>query len=55
MSLTILMAFQSFLPLYLKEVFNLSAGEAGISSSVFPLGSMLSVFIGGFKGSESVY
>ena len=48
MSLTILMAFQSFLPLYLKEVFNLSAGEAGISSSVFPLGSMLSVFIGGF-------
>ena len=48
MSLTILMAFQSFLPLYLKEVFNLSAGKAGISSSVFPLGSMLSVFLGGF-------
>ena len=48
MSLTILMAFQSFLPLYLKEVFNLSAGKAGIASSVFPLGSMFSVLIGGF-------
>ena len=48
MSLTILMAFQSFLPLYLKEVFNLSPGKAGIASSVFPLGSMFSVVIGGF-------
>jgi len=48
MSLTILMAFQSFLPLYLKEMFNLSPGKAGIASSVFPLGSMFSVLIGGF-------
>ena len=48
MSLTILMAFQSFLPLYLKEMFNLSPGKAGIASSVFPLGSMFSVVIGGF-------
>ena len=48
MSLTILMSFQNFLPLYLKEVFNLSPGKAGIASSVFPLGSMFSVLIGGF-------
>ena len=48
MSLTILMAFQSFLPLYLKEMFNLSPGKAGIASSVFPLGSMFSIVIGGF-------
>jgi len=48
MSLTILMAFQNFLPLYLKEVFNISPGQAGIASSVFPLGSMFSVLIGGF-------
>jgi len=48
MSLTILMAFQSFLPLYLKEMFNFSPGKAGIASSVFPLGSMFSVVIGGF-------
>jgi len=48
MSLTILMAFQGFIPIYLKEVFNLSPGKAGIASSVFPLGSMFSVLIGGF-------
>ncbi len=48
MSLTILMAFQNFLPLYLKEVFNISPGQAGVASSVFPLGSMFSVLIGGF-------
>ena len=48
MCLTILMAFQSFIPLYLKEVFDLSPGKAGIASSVFPLGSMFSVLIGGF-------
>jgi OPA family sugar phosphate sensor protein UhpC-like MFS transporter len=48
MSLTILMGFQSFLPLYLKEIYNLSPGKAGIASSVFPLGSMFSVLIGGF-------
>jgi len=48
MCLTILMAFQGFIPLYLKEVFNLSPGEAGISSSVFSMGSMFSILIGGF-------
>ena len=48
MCLTVLMAFQSFLPIYLKEFFNLSPGKAGIASSVFPLGSMFSVLIGGF-------
>ena len=30
MCLTILMAFQGFIPIYLKEVFNLSPGKAGI-------------------------
>ena len=29
-------------------MFNLSPGKAGIASSVFPLGSMFSVVIGGF-------
>ena len=48
MCLTILMAFQSFIPIYLKEIFNLSPGKAGIASSVFPLGSMFSVLVGGF-------
>jgi len=48
MCLTILMAFQSFIPIYLKEIFNLSPGKAGIASSVFPMGSMFSILIGGF-------
>ena len=48
MCLTILMAFQGFIPIYLKEVFNLSSGKAGIASSVFPMGSMFSIVIGGF-------
>ena len=48
MCLTILMAFQGFIPIYLKEVFNLSPGKAGIASSVFSMGSMFSVLIGGF-------
>jgi len=42
------MTFQNFLPIYLKEIFRLSSGKAGIASSVFPLGSMFSVIIGGF-------
>ena len=48
MSMNILMVFQSFMPLYLKETFDLSSGMAGISSSVFPIGSMFSVLVGGF-------
>jgi OPA family sugar phosphate sensor protein UhpC-like MFS transporter len=48
MCLTILMTFQNFLPIYLKEIFHLSSGKAGIASSVFPLGSMFSVLLGGF-------
>ena len=52
MCLTILMAFQGFIPLYLKEVFNLSPGKAGIASSVFSMGSMFSVLIGGFLFDE---
>jgi len=48
MCLTILMTFQNFLPIYLKEIFHLSPGKAGIASSTFALGSMFSVVIGGF-------
>ena len=48
MCLTILMTFQNFLPIYLKEIFHLSSGKAGIASSVFPLGSMFSIILGGF-------
>ena len=48
MCLTILMTFQNFLPIYLKEIFRLSSGKAGIASSAFPLGSMFSVLLGGF-------
>ena len=48
MCLTILMAFQGFIPIYLKEVFNLSPGKAGVASSVFSMGSMFSILIGGF-------
>jgi sugar phosphate permease len=42
------MTFQNFLPIYLKEIFRLSSGKAGIASSAFPLGSMFSVVLGGF-------
>lgn len=48
MCLNILMVFQSFMPLYLKETFNLSPGMAGIASAAFPIGSMFSVLVGGF-------
>ena len=48
MCLTILMAFQGFIPICLKENFNISSGQASLASSVFPLGSMFSVLIGGF-------
>ncbi len=48
MCMNILMVFQSFMPLFLKETFDLSPGKAGIASSVFPIGSMFSVLIGGF-------
>jgi OPA family sugar phosphate sensor protein UhpC-like MFS transporter len=48
MCLAVLFEFQVFLPLYLSESFELSPAEAGIASSVFPLGCLISVFAGGF-------
>ncbi len=48
MCLTILMEFQSFIPIYLKETFGLTAGIAAITSSAFPIGCLISVLAGGF-------
>ena len=48
MSLAILMEFQSFIPIYLKETFGLTAGIAAITSSAFPIGCLVSVLAGGF-------
>ena len=48
MCLTILMEFQSFIPIYLKETFGLTAGIAAITSSAFPFGCLISVLAGGF-------
>ncbi|MCH7702530.1 MAG: MFS transporter, partial [Planctomycetes bacterium] len=47
MSLTVLMEFQSFIPIYLKETFGLTAGIAAITSSAFPMGCLISVLAGG--------
>jgi sugar phosphate permease len=48
MCLTVLMEFQSFIPIYLKETFGLTAGIAAITSSAFPIGCLISVLVGGF-------
>ena len=48
MCLTVLMEFQSFIPIYLKESFGLTAGIAAITSSAFPIGCLMSVLAGGF-------
>jgi len=48
MGLTILWDFLSFLPLYLKDTQGLSAASASMAASAFPLGSLISVLIGGF-------
>jgi sugar phosphate permease len=42
------MEFQSFIPIYLKESFGLTAGIAAITSSAFPIGCLMSVLAGGF-------
>ena len=47
-SLAILFEFQVFLPIYLSESFNLTPAQAGMASSVFPLGCLIAVFAGGF-------
>jgi len=48
MCLTVLMEFQSFIPIYLNETFGLTSGIAAITSSVFPIGCLMSVLAGGF-------
>ena len=48
MCLTVLMEFQSFIPIYLYETFGLTAGIAAITSSAFPIGCLISVLAGGF-------
>ena len=48
MGLTILWDFLSFLPLYLKDTQGLSAARASMAASAFPMGSLISVLIGGF-------
>jgi len=47
MCLAVLMEFQSFIPIYLKESFGLTAGIAAITSSAFPIGCLVSVLAGG--------
>ncbi len=48
MSLTVLMEFQSFIGIYLKETFSLKPGIAVMTSSAFPIGCLISVLLGGF-------
>ncbi|MDQ7048364.1 MAG: MFS transporter [Enterobacterales bacterium] len=47
-ALAVLFEFQVFIPIYLSETFDLQPEEAGIASSVFPLGCLIAVFLGGF-------
>ena len=48
MCLAVLMEFQSFIPIYLKETFGLTTGVAAITSAAFPIGCLISVLAGGF-------
>lgn len=48
MGLTILWDFLNFVPLYLKDSLQLSVADAALATSSFPIGSLLSVLIGGF-------
>jgi sugar phosphate permease len=48
MSLAVLMEFQSFIGIYLKEMFRLKPGIAVMTSSAFPIGCLISVLLGGF-------
>jgi sugar phosphate permease len=48
MSLAVLMEFQSFIGIYLKEMFRLKPGIAVMASSAFPVGCLISVLLGGF-------
>ncbi len=46
--LAVLFEFQVFIPIYLTESFGLSPAQAGMASSIFPLGCLVAVFSGGF-------
>lgn len=48
MCLAVLMEFECFMPIYLKETFNLSHSFSAITSSLFPIGCLVSVLLGGF-------
>ncbi len=48
MCLTVLMEFQSFIPIYLQETFGLTSGIAAMTSAAFPIGCLISVLGGGF-------
>ena len=48
MCLAVLMEFQSFIGIYLKETFRLKPGIAVMTSSAFPIGCLISVLLGGF-------
>ncbi len=48
MGLTILWDFLNFVPLYLNESLSISTADAALATSSFPIGSLVSVLVGGF-------
>lgn len=48
MGLTILWDFLNFVPLFLKESLALTVADAALATSSFPIGSLVSVLLGGF-------
>ena len=48
MCLAVLMEFECFMPIYIKETFNLSYSLSAITSSLFPIGCLVSVLLCGF-------
>jgi sugar phosphate permease len=48
MGLTILWDFLNFVPLYLNESLQISSADAALATSSFPIGSLISVLVGGF-------
>ena len=47
MCTTVLMEFIGFLPIYLKESFNVPPSQAASSTSVFPAGCLIALIVGG--------
>ncbi len=48
MGLTILWDFLYFVPFFLKDTVGISESQAAMATSLFPVGSLISVFIGGY-------